>query len=120
MERVQFSFKDEVQTCTDFYVIGISFGYCEFYFQGGEFCEFGYNGRGRSVCSYADLPQTDDAVERRPKFGLCNVGLYQVDVGIQSGKFGFHLFIGFFTDCVSFQQCILTEHAVFSQFQLRY
>ena len=34
MERVQFSFKDEVQTCTDFYVIGISFGYCEFYFQG--------------------------------------------------------------------------------------
>jgi len=120
MESIQLSFERKVQPCADFYVIGISFGYCELYFQGGELGEFGYNGRGRSVCSYADLPQADNSVKGSAKLCLCNIGLYQVDVGIQGRQFGLYLFVRFLTDRISFQQGILTEYAVFRQLQLRY
>lgn len=83
MESVQFAFEREVQSRTCLYVIGIAFGYCKLYFQRRKFGELGYNGGGRRVCPDTDLPQTDNSVKGSAKFGLCNVGLYQVDVGIQ-------------------------------------
>ena len=118
MESVQFAFEREVQSCTCLYVISIAFGYCKLYFQRRKFGELGYNGGGRRVCPDTDLPQTDHSVKGSAKFGLCNVGLYQVDVGIQGCQFGLYLFVCFLTDGISFQQRILTEHAVFRQFQL--
>ena len=77
----------------DLYVIGIAFGYCKLYFQRRKFGELGYNGGGRRVCPDTDLPQTDHSVKGSAKFGLCNVGLYQVDVGIQGCQFGLYLFV---------------------------
>ena len=118
MERFKFTLKSEVYSCTDFYVIGITFGNGKFDFQRRYFCKFGNDSSRGSIGSNTDLTQTDYTVERGTKLGLCNVSFYQVYVCIQGCQFSFYLLVGFFTDCIPLQQCILAKYAVFCQFQL--
>ena len=70
--------------------------------------------RGEALASIAAVAQ----VEMITKTADDVTGLrYQIHGG-KGGKFGFYLFVCFLTDGISFQQRILTEHAVFRQFQL--
>ncbi len=48
MERFKLTLKSEVYSCTDFYVIGITFGNGKFYFQRRYFCKFGNDGSGEA------------------------------------------------------------------------
>ena len=50
---------------------------------------------------------------------MCYLRLDAFDVGIQRGEFGLDLLVGFLADSITFQQGVLTEYAVFGQFQLR-
>ena len=89
MERFKLTLKSEVYSCTDFYVIGITFGNGKFYFQRRYFCKFGNDGSGGSIGSDTDLAQADYTVEWSTELGLCNVSFYQVYICIQGCKFSF-------------------------------
>jgi len=102
MIGIQFSFYFEFQISPFFYFPGITFRYSELYFQWSHFGQSGYYSGGGGVCSRTDLPQSDDTVEWCAEFGHVNVGFDIFDISVKGGKFGFYLFVCFFTDRISF------------------
>lgn len=118
IEGFQSSFNLEGQVCAFLDFAGITFRYGKFHFKWCDFRQFGDDGCGGGVSSQADLPQSDDAVERGPEFRHGNVCFHILNVGVEGSQFRFYLFVRFFAHCITLQQGILTEHTVFGQWHL--
>lgn len=82
--------------------------------------QLGHHHAGRGVGALADVSQTDNSVERRTQLRQRDIGLDDVDIGVEHRQLRTGLLIGLLTDGVLFEQRALAVNPVLGQLELRF